>query len=300
MAFEEIIGNEKVKEILTKTIEIEKIVHSYLFTGIEGIGKSIFAKEFAKMILCLEKQKPCGHCKSCLEMENENQPDFYLLSAEDTIKVDDIRFLQTKVAEKPIIAEHKVYIINNSEKMTKEAQNCLLKTLEEPPEYITIILITSNENLILNTIKSRCMKINFQKISTEEIKQVLEEKWNIKNVTNSMLETYGGSIGKALKLREKTEMYAQIEKQLKQIETSNLIEVWNHSDRIYNKEEILEILEYMNVYYFDLLKNQNNDKIKYAKCIEIIEKVKKNLKANSNFDMSVDYLLMKIWEELNS
>ena len=94
-----------------------------------------------------------------------------LIDAEDgkSIKIEQIRYMQEKIAEKPIASNKKVYIINNSDTMTKEAQNCLLKTLEEPPEYAVIILVLANENNMLNTIKSRCTKIMFNPLSKEEI-----------------------------------------------------------------------------------------------------------------------------------
>lgn len=300
MAFEGLVGNEKVKELLQKTITSNKTVNSYLFIGIEGIGKKLFAKEFAKMLLCLEEEKPCRKCKSCIELANDNHPDFYFLSSEGVIKIEEVRALQTKIAEKPIISNRKVYIIDNSEQMTKEAQNCLLKTLEEPPEYSIIILITANENLILNTIKSRCTKIYFQKIEDIVLENILREKEGMENISKSMLQTFGGSIGRAIQLKEKTALYQEIEQGLKRMENANLISIWNQSDVFYNKDEIFGILDYMNVYYYDLLKKSTNDKIKYANCIGWIEKAKKNLKANSNFDMTIDYLLMKIWEEGNS
>ena len=111
-------------------------------------GKYEIAKEWAKMILC--DNNGCNGCKSCLEFEGENHPDFYVIDEKDeTIKIEKIREMQSKILEKPIISQRKVYIIRNAENMTKEAQNCLLKTLEEPPEYAVIILTTSNESRIL-------------------------------------------------------------------------------------------------------------------------------------------------------
>ena len=166
--FSNIIGNEKIKKDLEMVIENGKISHSYLFVGNKGIGKFLFAKEFAKAILCTNDNysKPCDQCKSCLEFNNDNHPDFYYIGLKDesSIKIETIRKMQSKVQELPIVSKKKVYVIDDSEYMTKEAQNCLLKTIEEPPEFVTVILITSNENQILNTIKSRCLKIYFQNI----------------------------------------------------------------------------------------------------------------------------------------
>lgn len=121
--FEQVIGNEKNKQILEKSIELRKVSHSYIFLGIEGIGKKIIAKEFAKKILCLEKQDKCK-CKSCIEFDTNNNPDFLLIEPNDgKVKIEQIREMQRKVAEKPIISKQKVYIINDAETMTVEAQN---------------------------------------------------------------------------------------------------------------------------------------------------------------------------------
>ena len=150
--FDEIIGNEKIKEELKRSLEEDKISHSYMFVGIEGIGKQLIAKAFAQMILCTnETEKGCNKCKSCIEFQSQNHPDFLYIEPDgNSIKIEQIRYLQRKIQEKPIISNKKVYIINDADKMTQEAQNCLLKTLEEPPEYSIIILIGSNVALLLN------------------------------------------------------------------------------------------------------------------------------------------------------
>ncbi len=193
MAFENLIGNEKIKTLLENSVETNNILHSYLFTGIEGIGKSLFAKEFAKMILCTSsKEKPCGNCKSCLEFQGESHPDFLEIESEDgkSIKIEQIRYLQEKIAEKPVTSEKKVYIIKDSDLLTKEAANSLLKTLEEPPEFATIILTTANESKLLVTIKSRCTKISFVPILEEEIKNYISNDniLNGSNITDSMIK----------------------------------------------------------------------------------------------------------------
>ncbi len=183
MIFNNIIGNERNKELLKKIIDTNNVAHSYMFVGKDSIGKMLFAKEFAKATLCLSEEKPCNRCKSCIEFDTHNNPDFNILEPEgNSIKIDQIRELTKKVYEKPVVSSKKVYIINDSEAMTKEAQNSLLKTLEEPPEYVTIILITSNENLFLPTIKSRCTKISFNRLTDEELANVLEKDYQYSDI----------------------------------------------------------------------------------------------------------------------
>lgn len=295
--FENILGNEKNKKILEKAINLKKMSHSYIFWGTEGIGKKIIAKEFAKQILCLGDNKPDCKCKSCIEFDSENNPDFQLINSEnDKIKIEQIREMQRKIAEKPIISHHKVYIIDNADKMTPEAQNCLLKTLEEPPEYIVIILICSNENNLLSTIKSRCTRLHFDKIENSEILDYINKNEPDKNISPNIIEFAQGSIGKALKLSENLEMYENIEKLIEQMKSKDLIDIMKSAEQLYkSKEEIDFILEFINVILLKFGKQEH----KYVKCIDIVEKTKKRIKANSNYDMCIDNLIFNMWEIIN-
>ena len=294
--FENIIGNEKIRKELKKTIENNKILHSYMFIGNEGIGKKLIAKEFAKNILCQEKNC-CNKCKSCIEFINNNNPDFYILESEErNIKIEQIRYIQKKVQEKPIISNKKIYIIDNADTMTKEAQNCLLKTLEEPPEFVIIILIGKNEDAFLSTIKSRCMIMHFNEIEDEKISQYLKERFGMNNINSTMLRTFEGSIGKAIKLKDKIETYNQIDNIIYSLENKDIIDIINLSNIIYkSKEEIYDILEYINVILIELAKKS----YKYTECIKTVEDTVKKLKQNSNYDMCIDNMLFNIWEEVN-
>ena len=289
--FEHILGNEKNKNILEKSIKLNKISHSYIFWGIEGIGKKIIANEFAKRILCLEKKDNCD-CKSCIEIDSNNNPDFQLIQPnEGKVKIEQIREMQRKVAEKPIISNKKVYIIDNADTMTTEAQNCLLKTLEEPPEYILIILICANEDNLLSTIKSRCTRMHFESINQDELKEYIRRNYHEQEISDNIIRLSQGSIGKAIKLNENKNIYENIEKILLSMQNKDLIEIIQMSEEIYKtKEEINSILDYMNVMLLKLSK-QN---IKYIRCIEIVEQTKKRLKANSNYDMCIDNLLFNM------
>ena len=289
--FKNILGNQKNKTILEKSIETNKTSHSYIFWGIEGIGKKIIAKEFAKRILCLNNQENCN-CKSCIEIESNNNPDFQLIEPNDgKVKIEQIREMQRKVAEKPIISNKKVYIIDNADTMTTEAQNCLLKTLEEPPEYITIILVCTNEDNLLSTIKSRCTRMHFDSIDIEEVKKYLKQNYPGQEISENIINLSQGSIGKAIKLNENKNIYENIEKILLSMQNKDIIEIVQMSEEIYKtKEEINSILDYMNVILLKLSK-QN---IKYIRCIQIVEQTKKRLKANSNYDMCIDNLLFNM------
>ena len=281
--FSDIIGNDKLKKELIHSGEINKTSHSYLFIGTEAIGKKLIAEEFAKMLLALK--------------DTENSPDFSIIEPDgNSIKIEQIREFQKKVSEKPIISNKKVYIINDSDKMTVEAQNCLLKTLEEPPEFVTIILIGSNENSFLSTIKSRCMILHFEKISDEQIQKYLQDNHQTEINSKIMLEACQGSIGKALEIKDKQELYQNTEQVVNSLERKDKIDILNMSDFIYkSKDDKLEILNYMNVLFINLAKINS----KYADCIAIVEETKRRLQSNANYDMCIDNLLLSLWENVN-
>ncbi len=282
--FEGIVGNSKNKEILQKIIKTQSISHSYMFTGKNGIGKFLFAKEFAKEIL---------NCTTSLE----NNPDFSIIEPDgNAIKINQIREFTKRVYEKPIISDKKVFIVNNSNLMTKEAQNALLKTLEEPPQYIVIILISENKNLFLPTIKSRCTEIFFTKLKDEEVKKILEEKYKYET-DKTILKIADGSIEKALKLLDENCDYGQIEKVFNNLENINLIEMLNSKETLFSsKENVYDILDYINLLVIDKIKN---NQYKYINCTKIIENTKERLKRNNNYDMTIDNLIFKLWEEVN-
>lgn len=280
--FENIIGNESIKNTLEKSIKTNQITHSYLMIGIPGIGKKLLAKEYAKIILSSN--------------DIINNPDFLCIEPDgNSIKIDQIRNLQKEIQEKPIISNKKVYIIDDADLMTKEAQNCLLKTLEEPPKFAVIILIGSNENAFLPTIKSRCMILHFNRLSDSEIKSYLQKQYNELNVTQSMLDIAGGSIGRAINLKDKQEDYSKVEEIINNLDKKDLIDIVQASEILYkSKENINDILDYINIILLKMAK----ENYLYTNCIKIVENTKKRLAQNANYDMSIDDMLFKMWEEI--
>jgi len=286
MSFENVIGNQAIKQLLLHAIDTSSLLHSYMFIGIDGIGKCLLAKEFSKLIL----DNPS---------DLFNHPDFMMIKPEDgkSIKIEQVRYLQEKIAEKPISSSKKVYIIDDSDTMTTEAQNCLLKTLEEPPEYAIIILVLSNENKMLTTIKSRCTKLSFHPLTQGEIKQYFSSR-SLDVPNETLLKVCNGSIGKCLLMQDQMPHYEQIDMIFNKLTQIDMIDIWKSSDILYqSKDSIYSLLEYINIILLDKLK-QTND-IRYGKCIEIVEQTKKRLTANANYDMCIDSLLLKIWEEFH-
>ena len=295
--FNNIIGNEENKKALENAINKENISHSYMFIGKTGIGKFLFAKEFAKAILCQEDKKPCNRCEECITFDQNNNPDIVIIDEEEkSIKTDTIKNMVKDVYEKPLKGYKKIYIINNSEKMTKEAQNSLLKTLEEPPVYVVMILITENENLLLNTIKSRCTKINFKSLTINELRNILEEKYNFQNISENILKIAEGSVRRAISALDNQNTINLITDIFSKIEKINVIDMLNAKEEIFkDKENTEEILNYINI----ILHSKIKENIKYINSIKIVEETKERLKKNSNFDMTIDNLLLRVWEEVN-
>lgn len=295
--FEGIIGNDKIKSQLKIAVNLKKYSHSYLFLGISGIGKKMIAKEFAKKILCEDILSCKGNCKSCLEFDNNNNPDFIEIKPDgNNIKIEQIRLLQRKIVEPPIISNKKVYILDNADTLTREAQNCLLKTLEEPPEFAIIILIGSNNSAFLSTIKSRCSIIQFEALKQADIESYIKNKYENLNIDLSIIEAACGSIGKFERIKDNKDLYIQLQKIIENICNNSLIDFLNSADCIYKlQDERQEILEYINI----LLLKKIKENIKYINCIEIVEQTKKRLSANSNYNMSIDNMLISIWEEIH-
>lgn len=303
MSFENIVGNDKIKEELKDAVKNNTISHSYLFSGEDGVGKKLFAKEFAKMILCLSDDKYCNKCSSCIKFDSENNPDFVMLQPDgNSIKIAQIREMQENVYKKPIVSNKKVFIIDDSDKMTEEAQNSLLKTLEEPPEYIIIILVASNENKLLNTIKSRCLKIGFNNINKTELMQYISSEKIMENPSDNLLAMSNGSIGKLIKINQNLEEYSEIEKNTNSLingNISNIVELMNNFNVLYKSKDIIaNLLDYMIVIIYEYIKKNMDYRRKFLNLISIIENTKKRLMSNTNYDMCIDNLLLKTWGEL--
>lgn len=286
--FEDIIGNKKMKKILS---EIKEPSHAYMFLGTEGIGKFLFAKEFASKWLCISETRPCGECKSCIQFKGNNNVDLNIIEPEEgSIKVEQIRNLIKKVYEKPIESYKKIYIINDADKMTVSAQNALLKVLEEPPLYVIIILIGSNEHLFLNTIRSRCIKVNFQELEKNELKDYFEN--NGISTNEKFLELYEGSIGKAKKIEGLENNYIELEELILNCKNMKRLDFIKKCSSLITKDNIDEMLKYINVLLFRVGKNERN----YLAAIERVNKAIKQYKSNCNMEMILDNMFLDIYE----
>ncbi|MBF0986316.1 MAG: DNA polymerase III subunit [Clostridiales bacterium] len=273
--FEDILGNDDVKKYLTNCIENKNFSHSYIFSGIKGIGKYTFAKDFAKCIL-----------------EDSMMQDYYELGPDGkSIKVAQIRELQNVINIKPTFSKKSVYIIDDADLMTIEAQNSLLKTLEEPPEYAVIILIVHNERSILSTVKSRCVNIKFSKLSDKDIKKYfLKNDLSFEDKNINVFKVLDGSLNNIDFIRDDYDELLKLTVFVTNLKKNKVINFFQDASVFYdNHDKIIRLLEYLNILLFE-----NS----YFQLIEIVEKTKNKILMNNNFEMCIDYMILNFIEEL--
>lgn len=325
MDFNQIIGHEKVIETLKRSINKGTVSHSYIFEGEEGLGKKKIANIFAKTLLCKnQKDEPCNHCTSCMKFDKGNHPDLLVIEPEKgLIKKGEVEALIKSVTKAPFESLRKIFIIDDSHKMNLEAKNALLKTLEEPPSYINIILITSSSNLLLPTILSRCQGIKFYPVDSKKIADLLISLYGKSKEEAKFIADFSkGSVGKSIELatsdsffQKREEIIKLIDNLLKGDKTKAISSIGFFND---NKENIEEILDIFSFWFRDLIIYKelgdndliiNSDKIEYLsrqsfihfnKINDIIDKVqqtKENINRNINFQLSIETMLLNIQEE---
>lgn len=169
--FNELVGQDQVKEILSKAVEKNSLSHAYIFSGSRGTGKTTSARILAKMLNCQTEDslKPCGLCQSCKAIDTSSHMDVIELDAASYRGIDEIRKIRDAASYRPVMGGYKVYIIDEFHMLTREAFNALLKTLEEPPERVVFILATTNLEKVPETVLSRCQIFNFKPLTQEEI-----------------------------------------------------------------------------------------------------------------------------------
>ena len=325
--FKDIVGQEQIKEHFQNAIRSGKISHAYIINGEKSSGKEFIAKVFAQTLQC-EKggTEPCCECHSCKQAMSENQPDIIKVQHEkpNSISVDDIRFrINNDVAIKPYSSPYKVYIVNEAEKMTVPAQNALLKTLEEPPEYVIILLLTTNVDSLLPTILSRCVVLNMKPVSDDLVRKYLMEEQQVPDYKAEVCVAFArGNVGKAKALASSEDfenVKAEALSLLKYIQDMELNEIVAAIKKINEyKLEINDYLDIMAIWYRDVLlfkATADVDHLVFREeiqalrkvagrssyegietVIEALEKAKRRLDANVNFDLTMELLMLTIKE----
>ncbi|MBO4981885.1 MAG: DNA polymerase III subunit delta [Lachnospiraceae bacterium] len=325
--FQDIIGQEQIKEHLQNAVAAKKISHAYIINGEKSSGKEFIAKIFAMTLQC-EKGgiNPCQECHSCKQALSGNQPDIIRVMHEKpgTISVDDIRAqVNNDVEIKPYSSPYKIYIINEAEKMTPQAQNAILKTLEEPPEYVVILLLTTNVNALLPTILSRCVLLNMKPVADEQVRKFLMEQEKVPDYKADVCVAFArGNIGKA-KLLASSEDFENVKAEalslLRYVQDMELHEIVAAIKKIGDyKLEVSDYLDIIAIWYRDVLlfkatsdvnhlifKEEISNIRKVAQrssyegieeVIEALEKAKRRLDANVNFELTMELLMMTIRE----
>jgi DNA polymerase-3 subunit delta' len=327
--FEQIIGHDNIIQHLQNAIASHKISHAYILHGEEGMGKKLLAATFAKTLQCEERGiLSCNRCKSCMQSDSGNHPDLIRVTHEKvSIGVEDIRVqVNADIQVKPYNSPYKIYMIDDADKLTEQAQNALLKTMEEPPEYAIILLLVSNINVILPTILSRCVVLNLKPVDKQAIKEFLMVSHQVPDYMADMAAAFsGGNVGKAIKYASSEEferMKDEVLHILKYIDDMELHEVISGLKMLTaSKNNIEDYIDLMVLWYRDVLMfkaTMDPDLLLYReeltfinkqanirsyegleKIISAMEKAKIRLKANVNFDIAIELMLLTIKENSN-
>lgn len=326
--FNDIIGQPQITEHFKSAVEQNKVSHAYIICGERYSGKEYIAKIFAAALLCdSNENRPCNNCQACSQSFSDNNPDIVKVTHEKPmiISVDDIRTqVNEDIVIKPYGGKRKIYIINEAEKMNQQAQNALLKTLEEPPEYVVILLLTTNLEEMLPTIRSRCVVLNMRPVADKEVRKYLMEEEQLPDYKADMSVAFArGNLGKA-KLLAKNEEFDEIMNEalhlmhhLKDLEVYELNKCVKRANDF--KIAIGDYLDLISVWYRDALVFKATadadslifkDEMKYirkvADCttyenlqdiIDAIDKAKKRISANVNFDLTMELLFLTLQEK---
>ncbi len=320
MTFDQILGHDRQKEILSRALENGRLAHAYLFSGPDGIGKRLMALALARAVVCHE-QRGCGNCQACRKIDHQNHPDLHVLEPDgSSIKIEQVRAFQKDLNLKPLEASHKICLIEEADSMTVGAANALLKTLEEPRGDTLLILLTAHPNRLLETIRSRCQLLPFTRHPNSRIQAQLEKQLNIDPTESHILAALSeGSFKKAfgkdrqLYLEERRKLL----KTLTGLTTGSILPILDFAEQIAADKSVLpDILEIFQAFYRDVMMmlqgrgdddlvnldlkekirrvaNRENLTSILAKLDALIE-VRRQLDRNVNRQLAMEVLLLKL------
>ena len=326
-SFKDVVGHKDILKYISSAVENNRVSHAYILNGERGSGKKMLANLFAMTLLCeTGDNEPCGKCHSCKQAESGNHPDIIRVTHEkpNSISVDDIRTqVNNTVDIKPYQGPYKVYIIPQADMMTPQAQNAILKTIEEPPSYAVFLLLTENAETLLPTINSRCVMLKLRNIKDTLIKKYLMENLKIPDYKADMCTAFAqGNMGRAIMLansdhfNEIREEAVQLLKHISEMELNEIVAAVKNIS-VY-KLEITDYLDIIMIWYRDVLlykATKEIDKVVFKDqlqsikeqarkssyegielILESLEKAKARLKANVNFDLVMELLFLTIKE----
>lgn len=325
MDYSNIIGHNNIINSLKNAVKKDNIAHSYLFEGPKSIGKMKLAKVFAKALLChSDGEGPCNICSSCKKFESGNHPDLFIEDSQgSSFKKEDVEKIQENIKTLPYEGKKKVFILSEIDKMTPQAQNSFLKTLEEPPAYVVILMTVTNSYSLLPTIVSRCQILKLTPIKNEVIEESLINQYNIPREEAKIITSFSsGIIGKAINMGKSEEFRLLRESTIDVIDTTisgDKFKVFSTSDYFdENKDNVEDILDMMMVWFRDILilKELNDDKLvinsdkldilnrqckiiprnKIHDIIDVIGQTKENIISNVSYKLSIEIMLLRIQE----
>ncbi len=319
--FKDICGNKELKRHFSTALRTGNISHAYLLSGEQGSGKNMFADAFSAALLCEENgEEPCGRCKSCMQASSGNHPDILRVTHEkNVITVDDIREqLNSNVAVKPYASEYKVFIVDEAELMNEAAQNALLKTLEEPPEYVVILLLTESEDVLLPTIRSRCVRLNTRPLPASEVVEYLTQNYSVPDYRAATAAAFsGGNLGTAIAYitsEDSSEERTKVWNFLRNIDDLSIPEIAQAMQVEQSERE--EVLDLFSLWLRDVLVFKSTGKAKklilqnelhtieraakvrsfeaLESAVLAIDEARRRLKSNVNADISLEMLALKL------
>lgn len=327
LSFREIIGHENIKEHFQRAIREHMVSHAYILAGEAGMGKKSLADAFALTLLCEEgRMEPCMECHACRQVVSGNHPDLIHVThaKPGSIGVDDIREqINDTVMVRPYSSPYKVYIVDEAEKMTTQAQNALLKTIEEPPSYAVILLLTSSVEAFLPTILSRCVQLKLKPLRDSVVRDYLMDHQGVSETDADIYAAFArGNLGKAVRIASSEdfrEMYQEVLHLLKHIKDMDISELLDYIRKLKEDSvDIQECLDFMMMWYRDVLlykvtKDINllifkdeygkfreiSDRSSYdglKKILEAIDKAKVRLDANVNMELAMELMLLTMKE----
>ena len=313
--FQDILGHETIKEHFKKAIAVHKVSHAYILAGEAGMGRKSLANAFALTLLCEKGQtEPCLECHACKQVLSGNHPDLIYVTHEKpaSIGVDDIREqINDTIQIRPYSANYKIYIVDEAEKMTVQAQNALLKTIEEPPAYAVIMLLTTNPDGFLPTILSRCVQLKLKPLPDSIIRSYLTEKMGVSESKSELYAAFArGNLGKAKR------QVLNILKNVRQMDISQLLDAIKRlKDENMDLHECLDIMQvwYRDGLMFKVTKDANllifkdefsamnemSTQIGYdgfENILNAIDKARIRLDANVNMELALELMFLAMKE----
>lgn len=325
--FDEIVGHDSIKEHFQRAMEQKKVSHAYILSGEDGMGKKMLARAFSLALLCEEGSgRACMHCHACRQVLSNNHPDLIEVTHEKaaSIGVDDIREqIHDTISIMPYSGDYKIYIVDEAEKMTIQAQNAILKTIEEPPGYAVLMLLTANQETFLPTILSRCIQLKLKPLQDSVVRGYLTERLGVSVTQAEIYSAFArGNLGRAVSIASSENfqaMYQAVLQLLKKIHETDISEILDTIRRLKEeKADIQECLDFIEMWYRDVLvlkstkdgdllifkeeysaieeEGRRSSYDKLGKIADAVTKTRMRLNANVNMELALELMLLVIKE----